>query len=141
MNPPAHKRETYAVKGIFRIDTQFGGGVRTGSQTVFEVRIIHLKARSEQEAKRLAHKRFSRDIWTATWPVEDVARQMQKYVGISRVLCLGGEMEDGEVWYEFSETCPSVERPPGIRAGQRRRAQRKKQPKQGAHSSKQVKGS
>lgn len=70
---PANRREMYAVQGIFRIDTR-SGGIRAGAQTVFERRVIHIAARSEQEAKGMAHKRFARDTWVAAWPVEDVAQ-------------------------------------------------------------------
>lgn len=100
---------TFAVKGVFRIDTRFGGS-RSGRQTVFESRIVLVRARSEREARASGRKRFAGDVWEATWPAADIAHQSQKYVGISRIISLGGELECGEVWYEFSDTAPAVER-------------------------------
>jgi hypothetical protein len=40
--------------------------------------------------------------------VADIARQTCTFVGLSKVLALGGEMDPGEVWYEFSDKCPPI---------------------------------
>ncbi len=87
---------SFAVQGVTRIETRLGGG-RTDTPTVFEVRVVHIPARTERAARRSAHQQFSRDAWVAVWPAPDVARQTQKYMGISRSLELGGELEKGEV--------------------------------------------
>lgn len=102
------KTLTFAVKGVFRITTRFRG-TKGDRQVVFESRIVVIDAGSEGAARRTAHKMFARDQWTAIRPAPDVARQSQAFIGISRVVQLAGEMEPGEVWYEFSDESPRIE--------------------------------
>jgi hypothetical protein len=101
-------KSPFAVKGVFRVATRFGGS-RRGRQLVFEHRIVLVTARSEREARKAAHDRFASGEWNAAWPAPDVARQSNSYVGIARILQLGGEMDPGEVWCEFTDSCPAID--------------------------------
>ncbi len=111
----------FAVKGVFRIVTKYRSRRRRPS-VVYESRIVVVPAPSERSASLVVAKRLKADEWTAEAPAADIVRQTCSFIGLSKVLALGGEMDPGEVWYEFTDGRPSFEPPSLIGTRSRRRA-------------------
>jgi hypothetical protein len=100
-------KHRFAIKGVFSYLTVFGGN-RRGRKVQYESRIVVVSAGSEEKAHQKAHHTFLKSEWTAEWPMPYIATQRCEYLGIADSLTLGGEMDECEVWYEFSVAKPGI---------------------------------
>ncbi len=74
----------------------------------YELRIVVVRAKTEDEARRSARRIFLRYEGTDR-PERGVSLKIE-YLGISKVCELVGDPgEDGEVWWEFVDERPRVE--------------------------------
>jgi hypothetical protein len=111
LRPAPEKLRRFAVRGILRQEWRFAGR-RSSRKVFFENRILLLDATTEREARNTAHRLFKATEYVAEWPAPDVARNALTYLGISKVVEFGPEMDPEEVWWEYVDERPRIEERP-----------------------------
>lgn len=98
--------QRYAAKLLFQFRVMTDG--KPNARRLCEERIILIEAldgkAALKEAKRRGRAERHRYINANGDPV------VFEFVGIMKLLCLGNEYEDGEVWYELTERLRPMER-------------------------------
>lgn len=124
-------RPHFAVRGVLRYTYQHPPDQRP--DVFFELRIVVVHARTEDEARRSARRIFLRYEGTDR-PEPGVLLKIE-YVGISKVCDLVSDPgEEGEVWWEFVDERPLVEsiraRKPRVMASRARTVRARSRPGQ-----------
>ncbi len=105
--PAVRSRSYFAVRGVLRYTYAHPPDGR--ADVFYELRIVVVRAKTEDEARRSARRIFLRYEGTDR-PERGVSLKIE-YLGISKVCELVGDPgEDGEVWWEFVDERPSMER-------------------------------
>ena len=103
---PVDGRSRFGVRGVLRYTYEHAPGPRP--DVFYELRILLVRARTEDEARRSARRVFLRYEGTDK-PEPGVSLKIE-YLGISKVCDLVGDPnEEGEVWWEFVDERPRVE--------------------------------
>ncbi len=102
----ARSRSHFGVRGVLRYTYKHPPDRR--ADVFYELRILLVRARTEDEARRSARRVFLRYEGTDK-PEPSVSLKIE-YLGISKVCDLVGDPgEEGEVWWEFVDERPRVE--------------------------------
>lgn len=104
-NRGASRERAYAVKGVFKYVWTYAKPRRM-RKVWYESRVLRVEARSERLAKVGAHKAFKAESCASKWPAPDVASTEVTYIGISGLLDMTTELEQGELWWELLDERP-----------------------------------